>query len=164
MFDCVLVFQILQVFESHAEHLGPQLFREFALPYLKQICEEVKADVKKAGFDDIPMIVFPKGGHFALKDLAALDYEVIGIDWTVDPAWAREVVGPNKALQGNLDPCTLYADKKYIDDAVKAMINKFGRQRYIANLGHGIYPDMDPEHVATFVDAVHKHSKKPDTH
>lgn len=55
--------------------------------------------------------MFPKGGHYALKDLAALKYEVIGIDWTVDPVMARELVGPTKVLQGNLDPCALYADK-----------------------------------------------------
>lgn len=55
--------------------------------------------------------MFPKGGHYALKDLASLKYEVIGIDWTVDPAIARELVGPTKVLQGNLDPCALYGDK-----------------------------------------------------
>ncbi|KAG7160947.1 uroporphyrinogen decarboxylase-like [Homarus americanus] len=152
--------QILQVFESHAEHLGPDLFRNFALPCLKQICDEVKERVSQLGLKNIPMIVFPKGGHFALKDLAALNYEVIGIDWTVDPILARQIVGPNKTLQGNLDPCALYADKKSIDGAVKEMIQKFGRDRYIANLGHGMYPDMDPEHLAAFVEAVHKYSKK----
>lgn len=152
--------QLLQVFESHAEHLGPYLFREFALPYLKQICDEVKERVSQLGFEDIPMTVFPKGGHFALKDLAALKYDVIGIDWTVDPILARELVGPNKTLQGNLDPCALYADKKFINSSVKEMLDKFGRNRYIANLGHGIYPDMDPEHLAAFVEAVHEHSKK----
>lgn len=152
--------QLLQVFESHAEHLGPNLFQEFSLPYLKQICDEVKERVLKLGLKDIPMTVFPKGGHYALKDLAALKYEVIGIDWTVDPVLARKIVGPNKTLQGNLDPCALYADKKHIDTAVKEMVEKFGRERYIANLGHGMYPDMDPEHLAAFVEAVHKYSKK----
>lgn len=151
--------QVLQVFESHAEHLGPQLFREFALPYLKLICDQVKEQVQLLGLPDIPMIVFPKGGHYALKDLASLKYEVIGIDWTVDPAIARELVGPTKVLQGNLDPCALYADKNSIDKAVKNMIQKFGRCRYIANLGHGMYPDMDPEHLATFVQAVQKYSR-----
>ncbi|XP_069940062.1 uroporphyrinogen decarboxylase isoform X1 [Cherax quadricarinatus] len=151
--------QVLQVFESHAEHLGPYLFQEFALPYLKQICDEVKEGVIKLGLPDIPMIVFPKGGHYALKDLAALKYEVIGIDWTVDPFLARQLVGPNKTLQGNLDPCALYADEEYIDKAVKEMLSKFGVDRYIANLGHGMYPDMEPQHVSTFINAVHKYSK-----
>ncbi|XP_045135504.1 uroporphyrinogen decarboxylase-like isoform X2 [Portunus trituberculatus] len=151
--------QVLQVFESHAEHLGPQLFRDFALPYLKQICDQVKERVKQLGLPDIPMIVFPKGGHYTLKDLASLKYEVIGIDWTVDPILARELVGPNKVLQGNLDPCALYGDKKSIDTAVKEMVQKFGRHRYIANLGHGMYPDMDPDHLAAFVQAVQKYSK-----
>lgn len=154
--------QLLQVFESHAEHLGPYLFNEFSLPYLKQICDGVKSEVSKLGLGDIPMTVFPKGGHFALESVAKLNYDVIGIDWTVDPVFARKAVGPNKTLQGNMDPCALYADKEFIDSTVKEMVTKFGCDRYIANLGHGIYPDMNPEHLEAFVEAVHKHSKKPE--
>ncbi|KAK4303913.1 hypothetical protein Pmani_024119 [Petrolisthes manimaculis] len=152
--------QLLQVFESHAEHLGPNLFQEFSLPYLKRICDEVKDQVAALDLQDIPMTVFPKGGHFALRELGRLRYEVVGIDWTVDPILARQLVGPNKTLQGNLDPCALYADPIQIDSSVKDMVEKFGCERYIANLGHGMYPDMDPRHLAAFVEAVHTHSTK----
>ncbi|XP_076070038.1 uroporphyrinogen decarboxylase [Oratosquilla oratoria] len=152
--------QLLQVFESHAEHLGPYLFKEYALPYLKLIVDQVKERVAAQGLDSIPMTIFPKGGHYCLKDVAQLNYDVIGIDWTVDPAKARELVGPNKTLQGNLDPCALYASKDNISKMVQEMVNRFGVHRYIANLGHGIYPDMDPEHLAAFIEAVHKHESK----
>uniref|UniRef100_A0A2K6EH90 Uroporphyrinogen decarboxylase n=1 Tax=Propithecus coquereli TaxID=379532 RepID=A0A2K6EH90_PROCO len=104
-------------------------------------------------------IIFAKDGHFALEELAQAGYEVVGLDWTVAPKKARERVGKMVTLQGNLDPCALYASKEEIGRLVQQMLNDFGPQRYIANLGHGLYPDMDPEHVGAFVDAVHKHSR-----
>ena len=115
-----------------------------------------------------------------MKAVSKLDYDVISIDWTVDPEKAREIVGPGKTLQGNLDPCALYGSKvlkwskqmrigfslimfiefqESIDQAVKEMLEKFGKHRYIANLGHGMYPDMNPEHLGAFIEAVHKYSK-----
>lgn len=81
-------------------------------------------------------------------------YEVLGIDWTVDPTEARRLVGSNTTLQGNLDPPALYADENTIRKLSKEMVDKFGRSRYIANLGHGIYPDVDPLHVEYFIEAV----------
>merc|ERR1719278_1422933 len=78
-------------------------------------------------------------------------YETVGLDWTIDPAMARVKVGDQVTLQGNLDPCALYAPKEQIDKIVKDMAASFGSQRWIANLGHGIYPDMDPEHLAAFI-------------
>uniref|UniRef100_A0AC11AWU5 Uroporphyrinogen decarboxylase n=1 Tax=Ovis aries TaxID=9940 RepID=A0AC11AWU5_SHEEP len=104
-------------------------------------------------------IIFAKDGHFALEELAQAGYEVVGLDWTVAPEKARERVGKTVTLQGNLDPCALYASEEEIGKLVQQMLNDFGPQRYIANLGHGLYPDMDPEHVGAFVDAVHKHSR-----
>jgi uroporphyrinogen decarboxylase len=71
----------------------------------------------------------------------------------------RRLAGPNITLQGNLDPCALYAGQEELRRLTKAMLERFGTQRYIANLGHGIYPDMDPEHLATFIDAVHEYSE-----
>ena len=67
--------------------------------------------------------IFPKGGFYALKDLAQLDYDVIGIDWTVDPKLAREIVGPNKTLQGNMDPCALYADKVWYKNLLANLLH-----------------------------------------
>uniref|UniRef100_A0A8C6WDU0 Uroporphyrinogen decarboxylase (URO-D) domain-containing protein n=1 Tax=Nannospalax galili TaxID=1026970 RepID=A0A8C6WDU0_NANGA len=90
----------------------------------------------------VPMIIFAKDGHFVLEEL------VVRLDWTVAPKKARD----------NLDPCALCASEEEIDWLVQQMLDDFGPQRYIATLGHGLYPDMDPEHVGAFVDALQKHS------
>ncbi|CAO2588629.1 Uroporphyrinogen decarboxylase [Lemmus lemmus] len=149
----------LQLFESHAGHLGPELFGKFALPYIRDVAKRVKAGLQEAGLASVPMIIFAKDGHFALEELAQAGYEVVGLDWTVAPKKARERVGKMVTLQGNLDPCALYASEEEIGRLVQQMLDEFGPQRYIANLGHGLYPDMDPEHVGAFVDAVHRHSR-----
>ncbi|KAI0232333.1 Uroporphyrinogen decarboxylase [Lamellibrachia satsuma] len=94
-----------------------------------------------------------------MEELAQSGYEVIGVDWTIKPQRARRMTGPTLTLQGNLDPCTLYASNDDIGRYVKDMLQKFGTQRYIANLGHGMYPDMDPEHLKAFIDAVHMYSE-----
>lgn len=101
------------------------------------------------------MVVFAKGAHYALKQLSEFRYDVIGLDWTIDPVEARKIVGKNKTLQGNLDPCALYAHPEQIKEMVKEMKSKFSKTRYIANLGHGIYPDVDPQHFEVLVNAVH---------
>ncbi|XP_074076438.1 uroporphyrinogen decarboxylase isoform X2 [Macrotis lagotis] len=152
--------QALQVFESHAGHLGPDLFSKFALPYIRDVAKRVKASLKEMGLEPVPLIIFAKDGHYALEELAQSGYEVVGIDWKVAPALARDLVGTSVTLQGNLDPCALYASKEEISQHVERMLNAFGPQRHIANLGHGIYPDMDPAHVGAFVEAVHRHSRR----
>ncbi|KAJ8270863.1 hypothetical protein GJAV_G00120120 [Gymnothorax javanicus] len=152
--------QALQVFESHAGILGPVQFKEFCLPYLRDIARRVKERLKDLGRESVPMIVFAKDGHYALEDLAESGYEVVGLDWTIDPQSARERTGGKVTLQGNMDPCALYAPKERIAEIVKRMLEGFGLRGYIANLGHGLYPDMDPEHVGAFVEAVHSHSRQ----
>ncbi|XP_075688178.1 uroporphyrinogen decarboxylase isoform X2 [Rhinoderma darwinii] len=152
--------QALQVFESHAGCLGPQQFGDFSLPYLKQISRRVKKKLKTEGLEQVPMIVFAKDAHYALEDLSQSGYEVVGLDWTIRPQEAREKTGKRVTLQGNLDPCALYANKENIEEMVKKMLEAFGCRGYIANLGHGLYPDMDPEHVGAFISAVHKYSEK----
>ncbi|NBC85669.1 MAG: uroporphyrinogen decarboxylase [Bacteroidetes bacterium] len=147
--------QMLQVFDSWAGLFGPQTFRTFALPYLKQIAERVKKECP-----DVPMVVFAKGAHYALEDLVETEYEIIGLDWTMDPKAARLVVGERATLQGNLDPCTLYGDGETIRRAVQDMLAGFGSHRHIANLGHGMHPDHDPEHARIFVDSVHEVSEQ----
>ena len=109
--------------------------------------------------------VFAKGGgHHALHALAPSNYNVIGLDWTLDPREARRIVGPGKVLQGNMDPCALYAPKEKIDDIVSKMADTFGfkdgsaKKGWIANLGHGIYPDVDPGHMKKFLEAVKTHT------
>uniref|UniRef100_A0A8C5QLW5 Uroporphyrinogen decarboxylase n=1 Tax=Leptobrachium leishanense TaxID=445787 RepID=A0A8C5QLW5_9ANUR len=152
--------QALQVFESHAGCLGPQQFADFSLPYLKEISQRTKQELKSAGLEQVPMIVFAKDAHYALEDLSQAGYEVVGLDWTIRPQEARGRTGNRVTLQGNMDPCAMYASVADIEETVKRMIEAFGCRRYIANLGHGLYPDMDPEHVGAFVSAVHKHSEQ----
>ena len=153
--------QLLQLFESHLGYLTPTLFEQFSLPFLQKISKQVKQRLVQEKLDQVPLIVFGKDGHFALKQLGNKEYfDVVSVDWTVTPEFARSQVDPSITLQGNLDPCALYADADAIDYFAEQMVNRFGRKGYIANLGHGIYPDMKPESVNTFVNAIHKHSKK----
>jgi len=148
--------QLLQVFDSHAGALTEKCFNEFCMPYLKEIAVKVKSRLgpKKA----VPMIVFAKDAHYALPGFNNTEYDVVALDWTVNRQHARSVL-PNKVLMGNLDPCAMYASMKDLDACVKEMVEEFGCEKYIANLGHGMYPDMDPEHMNTFVNSVHKHSE-----
>lgn len=152
--------QALQIFESHAGILGPVEFQKFSLPYLKDIARRVKDKLKESDLDNVPMIVFAKDGHYALEELSQSNYEVVGLDWTIDPRLARKKTEGKVSLQGNMDPCALYSTKDGISEIVKTMVEAFGTQRYIANLGHGLYPDMDPESVGAFVEAVHSHSRR----
>ncbi|XP_061488787.1 uroporphyrinogen decarboxylase isoform X3 [Rhineura floridana] len=153
------MLQALQLFESHAGHLGPEQFAEFALPSIRSIAKRVKNKLLEDALPAVPMIIFAKDAHYALEDLAQSGYEVVGLDWTICPQDARQRTGKDITLQGNLDPCALYAPKEKIGELVKKMLEGFGSQRYIANLGHGLYPDICPEHVGAFVDAVHIHSR-----
>ena len=155
--------QLVQLFESHLGYLTPDLFKKFSLPYLKKIVQQVRAGLRSEKIDLVPIIFFGKDGdHFAIEQLAKGEnyFDVISVDWTIEPKFARSLVGDDITLQGNLDPCALYSNSANLDQLVKEMIAKFGKEKHIANLGHGIYPDMDPESVKVFVDAVHKHSKK----
>ncbi|KAM7542131.1 hypothetical protein Aperf_G00000017441 [Anoplocephala perfoliata] len=160
--------QLLQIFESNAGALSPHLFTTFVLPGLQRIYREVRGCLQEKhcfSYDDLPpLIIFAKDGHYALADLAAVGFEVIGLDWTIDPAVARKIVGPNVTLQGNLDPCALYSSSSDLEKRVEEMLKRFesddGCGRHIVNLGHGIYPDVEPEKVAVFVEAVHRISGK----
>jgi len=148
--------QALQIFDSWAGELAPDIFHTFCLPYLAEIALKVKEQV------NVPMILFAKGANYALQDLSKLAYDVVAIDWTIDPVEARKLTGDYSkvALQGNLDPCALYADPASIRSNVETMLKKFGTQGHIANLGHGLHPDHNPERVAVFIDAVHSVSAK----
>jgi uroporphyrinogen decarboxylase len=136
---------IVQVFDSWAGVLSPSQYREFAIPYIKAICDAIS---------EVPVIVFAKGAFFARRDLAALNCEVIGLDWTMEGGESREIIGHNKTLQGNLDPCALYGSFADIKRETEQMLAGFGRERYIANLGHGLYPDLSADKVKCFVETV----------
>lgn len=152
--------QLLQVFDSCAGELGPYQFYKFALPYLREIAYGVKEKLHDQQIELVPMTVFAKDAHFALEDLAKSGYDVVSVDWTIKPTHARRMLGSTITVQGNLDPAMLYAPKDDLKHEVKAMLEKFGTQRYIANLGHGVHKDVDPENVKTFVDAVHMYSEE----
>jgi uroporphyrinogen decarboxylase len=136
---------LIQIFDSWAGILSPEHYREFSLPYISQICQAI---------DNVPVTVFAKGAFFARKDISHLSCNVIGLDWNMDIAESRALIGPEKTLQGNLDPCVLYASFAEIEKQTKAMLDKFGKQKTIANLGHGVYPDTDPEKLKCFIEAV----------
>lgn len=137
---------LIQLFDSWAGELPPAHYRDFAVPYLRQICEALPG---------APKTVFAKGAWFALEDLGELPCEVVGLDWNIPPAFARARLGASKTLQGNLDPCCLYAGEETIVHETNEMLRQFG-PRHIANLGHGVYPDTPLEGVRTFVDTVKK--------
>ena len=146
--------QAVQVFDSWAGLLDPATFDAFALPYLVQVADRVGQ-----AHPEVPRIVFAKGAHYALDALADV-YDVVGLDWTMEPADARQTVGDRAALQGNLDPAILYAEPGFIRREVRRMLQGFGPVGHIANLGHGMHPDHDPEHARAFVDAVHEISRE----
>ena len=147
--------QLIQVFDSWAGLLSPRAFNEFALPYLKQIAEALGRERP-----EVPKTVFAKGAHYALESLSESGYNVVGLDWTMDPGQARERVQGRVALQGNMDPCMLYASPDAIREEVKSILQQFGEGGYIANLGHGMHPDHDPEHARVFIESVHEFSQK----
>lgn len=136
---------IVQIFDSWAGILSAEQYKEFALPYISQICDAI---------DTVPKTVFAKGAYFVRKELGELNCNTIGLDWNMDIAESRELIGPNKTLQGNLDPCVLYSEDDAIVSQTKAMLKAFGPDRHIANLGHGVYPDIDPRKVKLMVDTV----------
>ncbi len=139
---------MVQLFDSWAGVLSPAQYKEFALPYLAEICREVKKT------KEVPITVFAKDAFFARKDLAAIPCDTIGLDWTMDIAESKALIGPGKTLQGNMDPCLLYADEEVIYRETLQMLNAFGPHRHIANLGHGLYPDTEKSKVKFFVDTI----------
>jgi uroporphyrinogen decarboxylase len=136
----------VQVFDSWAGSLSPADFKTYAQPYLLQIADALK--------EDAPVILFPKGAWYALKDLSESSASGLGIDWCISPQMAREFTNNKITIQGNFDPSKLLAPIPEIKKAVKEMIDGFGTQRYIANLGHGIMPNIPVDHARAFVDAV----------
>ena len=142
----------VQVFDSWAGSLSPEDFKIFAQPYLLQIADALK--------DDVPVILFPKGTWHALEDLSRSSASGIGIDWTITPAMARQLTGNRITLQGNFDPAKLLAPIPQIKKWAREMIDAFGTQQYIANLGHGITPNVPVDHAKAFVDAVKEYGAK----
>ena len=140
---------LVQLFDSWAGILPPDLYRQFSLPFIKQICQAI---------DGVPVTVFAKGAYFAREAIGQLPCQTVGLDWNMNIAESRELIGDDKTLQGNLDPCALYGSYDQIKKATINMLNQFGSHRHIANLGHGVYPDTDPEKVKCFIETVKEHT------
>ncbi|PCH41173.1 uroporphyrinogen decarboxylase [Wolfiporia cocos MD-104 SS10] len=156
--------QLLQVFDSWAGELAPHHFQEFALPPLQHIAASVRSKLEAEGIAPVPMTLFPKGTNSQLVLIAERGgYDVVGIDWCIEPAEARRQVGGLVALQGNMDPNVLYGGRAAVEREVKRMCESFKGGRapkgWIANLGHGITPGVDPEDLRWFFECVHKYSK-----
>ena len=162
--------QAVMLFDSWGGVLADGAFQAFSLAYTRRVLGQIKRN----GVDGarVPRIVFTKGGGLWLADMAALDCEVLGLDWGVHLGTARALVGgtengPGKALQGNIDPNVLFAPPAQIAQEVARVLDSFGTPyqgsgsgpTHIFNLGHGISQYTPPEHVAALVQAVHQHSK-----
>ncbi|MEM7106673.1 MAG: uroporphyrinogen decarboxylase [Bacteroidota bacterium] len=135
---------LVQVFDSWAGILSPRQYEEFSLPYISQICDAIQ---------EVPKTVFAKDAYFARSSWNRVDCQTVGLDWCMDIKESRELM-PDKVLQGNFDPCALYGNEEEIMNHVKAMLKDFGPFSHIANLGHGVYPDTDPEKVKFFIKTV----------
>jgi uroporphyrinogen decarboxylase len=135
----------LQLFDSWAGILGREQYQIFGLNYINMIVE---------AFPNVPFTVFSKGAVASLPEISAVQCTTIGLDWNMDIAIARELVGESKTLQGNLDPCLLYAPNEIIEKETLNLLKSFKSQRHIVNLGHGVYPDIDPEKVKVFIKTV----------
>lgn len=137
---------IVQLFDSWAGLLGKRDFEQFSLPYIQQIVSALK--------DDVPTIVFAKGAWQSLKELSATGAQGLGIDWCIEPQMARSMAGNEITLQGNFDPAKLLAPISQIESDTRDMLRAFGDGKHIANLGHGILPNVPVDHARAFVDTV----------
>ncbi|MBQ4801316.1 uroporphyrinogen decarboxylase [Aquimarina sp. MMG015] len=136
----------VQVFDSWGGMLSPVDYQEFSWKYIQQIVDALK--------DETEVVVFGKGCWFALNEMANSGAAALGVDWTCSARNARYLTGGNITLQGNFDPSRLLSPPSDIKKMVKQMIDEFGKDRYIANLGHGILPNIPVENAKAFVDAV----------
>lgn len=136
----------LQLFDSWGGVLSPTDYQTFSWQYIQQIIDALK--------DDAPVIVFGKGCWYALETMAQSGASAIGVDWTVTPEMARKLTGGNITLQGNFDPTRLFSSPTEIKKMVKEMIDAFGKDKYIVNLGHGILPNIPIENAGAFIQAV----------
>ncbi|OYD94560.1 uroporphyrinogen decarboxylase [Nostoc sp. 'Peltigera membranacea cyanobiont' 210A] len=141
--------QIVQLFDSWAGQLSPEDFQTFSLPYLQRVVQQVKAT-----HPDTPLILYINNSAGILELMAQSGVDIISVDWTVDMAVARQRLGANIGVQGNIDPCVLFGTKELIRDRILDTIRKAGNQKHILNLGHGILPNTPEENVAFFFETV----------
>lgn len=150
--------QAVQIFDTWGGVLTPRDYKAFSLNYMQKIVDGLKRehDGRK-----VPVILFTKGGGQWLEEMAATGCDALGLDWTTDIDGARARVGDKVALQGNMDPSMLYASPERIREEVGYILEKYGKgSGHVFNLGHGIHPEVDPEHAGAFIQAVTELSSK----
>jgi uroporphyrinogen decarboxylase len=138
---------IIQIFDSWAGILSPEQYEEFSMRYISKICDAI---------NEAPKIVFAKGAFFVREKMNTIACDVVGLDWNMEIKESRKLL-PNKVLQGNLDPCALYGSIADVKRETKKMLDAFGPHKHIANLGHGLYPDIEPDKVKCFINTVKEH-------
>ena len=148
--------QTVMLFDTWGGALGTEEYLEFSLRYAQQVRSLLNTNYEG---QKIPTVLFTKGGGQWLESMADTGYDALGLDWQTDIGKARTRVGDSVALQGNMDPITLYANPDIIKAKVATILEKYGDgSGHVFNLGHGILPDINPEHVKAMVDAVHDFS------
>lgn len=146
--------QAVQIFDTWGGALSHTAYQEFSLKYMQKI---VNGLIREHEGRQVPVILFTKGGGQWLESMAATGATALGLDWTTDISAARRRVGDKVALQGNMDPSILYASPERIRAEVAAILAGYGKgSGHVFNLGHGITPEVDPEHAGVFIRAVHE--------
>lgn len=149
--------QVVQIFDTWGGILSTRTYQAFSLHYMQKIIEQLQPDPEG---NHVPVILFTKGGGEWVEAIAASGCDAIGVDWTRNIGDVRIMVGDQVALQGNLDPCVLYASPEVIRKEVAVILENYGYGNgHVFNLGHGIHQHIDPDNVAVFIDAVHELSK-----
>jgi uroporphyrinogen decarboxylase len=141
--------QVVQIFDSWAHHLSPTQFLEFSHPYNERVI-----DIVKAKYPDTPLIFHANGGVGKLEGLKKSSADVIGLDWNTSMAEARAVLGPDRVLQGNMDPMYLFSEKERIYKEVANNVRDAGKSKHILNVGHGVVQGTPEENVGHFCDAA----------
>ena len=148
--------QSVMIFDTWGGVLSPRDYKAFSLAYMKKI---VAGLTREADGRKVPVTLFTKNGGQWLEAMAATGADALGVDWTTDLGDARGRVGGQVALQGNMDPSVLYAKPERIEEEVQTILQSYGSGTgHVFNLGHGIHPEVDPEHAAAFINAIHKYS------
>ncbi len=150
--------QAVQIFDTWGGALSAEAYQQFSLRYMKQIVDGLIRDHDGRA---VPVILFTKNGGLWLESMADTGCDALGLDWTINIGDARRRVGDKVALQGNMDPAVLYASPATIRAEVKRILKDFGdHPGHVFNLGHGITPEVDPEHARVFIEAVHEFSQR----
>jgi uroporphyrinogen decarboxylase len=149
--------QTVMIFDTWGGVLTPSSYRKFSLHYMRKIVEQLN---REHDGQRVPVVLFSKGVGDLVNEIADSGCDAVGLDWMQDITQVRNSVGDKVALQGNLDPAVLYASPEVIRNEVARILEHYGKgSGHVFNLGHGIHPEINPEHVAVLVDAVHELSK-----